>query len=115
MRTKAALVTGAGARLGRAMALLPMLLVAAAIRRHAEVALGNVIGSNMFNLLAIIGISTFFGEIPVAQSFLTFDLWVMLGASAVLAPFVLGRVSMSRSIGAILTTLYIVYVLVVLL
>merc|ERR1711916_157827 len=39
--------------------------VMAALRRQADVAMGNVIGSNMFNLLAIIGIATFFGPIPV--------------------------------------------------
>jgi cation:H+ antiporter len=39
--------------------------VMAAIRKHADVALGNVIGSNMFNLLAIIGISSLVGPIPV--------------------------------------------------
>jgi hypothetical protein len=36
--------------------------VMAAIRRQADVAMGNVIGSNMFNLLAIIGIASFFGD-----------------------------------------------------
>ena len=53
--------------------------VMAALRRQADVALGNVIGSNMFNLLAIIGITTLVGPIPVTNGFLAFDLWVMLG------------------------------------
>jgi cation:H+ antiporter len=43
--------------------------VMAAIRKQADVALGNVIGSNMFNLLAIIGISTLVGPIPVDPEF----------------------------------------------
>ena len=88
--------------------------VVAALRRHAEVALGNVIGSNLFNLLGIIGVASFFGHIPVAESFVRFDLWVMLAASTVLAPFVLMRINMSRVIGAILTAIYLVYVVVVL-
>lgn len=88
--------------------------VMAALRRHAEVALGNVIGSNMFNLLAIIGVSSLFGDIPVERSFLTFDLWVMLAASVALGPFVLLRRSMSRAMGAVLTGLYLIYVLIVL-
>ncbi|MEP5805466.1 MAG: calcium/sodium antiporter, partial [Roseobacter sp.] len=62
--------------------------VMAALRRQADVALGNVIGSNMFNLLAIIGVSSFVGQIPVDPEFLNFDFWVMLAASAMLAPFV---------------------------
>lgn len=88
--------------------------VMAAIRGHAAVALGNVIGSNLFNLLAIIGISSFFGEVRIDPGFLHFDLWVMLAASVVLAPFVLMRVNITRAIGAVLTALYVGYVTVVL-
>jgi len=86
----------------------------AAYRRQAEVALGNVIGSNMFNLLAIIGVATFFGEIPVEASFLRFDFWVMLAASVVLVPFVLFCKNMTRAFGGGLTALYVVYVFYVL-
>lgn len=88
--------------------------IMAALRRHAEIALGNVIGSNMFNLLAIIGISSFFGEIPVGQSFLSFDLWVMLAATLVLGPFILLRINMTRVMGGILTALYVGYIVIVL-
>ncbi|CAN0602034.1 unnamed protein product, partial [Ectocarpus sp. 12 AP-2014] len=62
--------------------------VMAAIRKQADVALGNVIGSNIFNLLAIIGVATLFGDIPVQVDFLRFDLWIMLGASVIIAPSV---------------------------
>ncbi len=84
--------------------------VMAAVRNHADVALGNVIGSNMFNLLAIIGISTFVGEIPVDDAFLHFDLWVMLGASLILAPFVYLRWSLGRGFGVVFTALYAGYI-----
>ncbi|WP_420557243.1 calcium/sodium antiporter [Roseovarius sp.] len=88
--------------------------VMAALRKQADVALGNVIGSNMFNLLAIIGITSFVGTIPVDPEFLEFDLWVMLGASLLLIPFVfLGR-DITRLWGIALTVLYVIYVLVVL-
>ncbi|MBL4768879.1 MAG: calcium/sodium antiporter [Rhodobacteraceae bacterium] len=88
--------------------------VMAVIRRQADVAMGNVIGSNMFNLLAIIGIATWFGPIPVDPEFLRFDLWVMLGASLLLIPFVfLGR-DITRIWGVFLTSLYAIYIVVVL-
>lgn len=87
----------------------------AAIRRQADVALGNVIGSNMFNLLAIIGIAALVGPIPVADEFLRFDLWVMLAASFLLIPFVFFRRNITRIWGAALTLLYMAYLLVVLL
>ncbi|MFK7880345.1 MAG: calcium/sodium antiporter [Roseobacter sp.] len=88
--------------------------VMAALRRQADVALGNVIGSNMFNLLAIIGIASFVGPIPVDPEFLAFDLWVMLGASVLLFPFVYLCWNITRFWGAVLTGLYVAYLIVVL-
>lgn len=88
--------------------------VMAALRRQADVALGNVIGSNLFNLLAIIGITTMFAPVPVDPTFLRFDLWVMLAASLALIPFVfLGR-DITRIWGIVLTALYVLYIVVVL-
>ena len=83
--------------------------VMAALRRQADVALGNVIGSNMFNLLAIIGIATFVGPITVDPAFLRVDLWVMLGASLVLVPFVFFKQDITRTWGIILSAIYVVY------
>ncbi len=83
--------------------------VMAAIRRQADVALGNVIGSNMFNLLGIIGIASLVGPIPVAPAFLRFDLWVMLAAALLLAPFVFWRWNMTKRWGVTLTALYALY------
>ena len=88
--------------------------VSAAIRRQADVALGNVIGSNMFNLLAIIGVAALVGPIPVDAGMLRFDLWVMVAASLVLAPFVFRDWDMGRVWGAALAALYVLYVVMVL-
>ncbi|MBR9764103.1 MAG: calcium/sodium antiporter [Rhodobacteraceae bacterium] len=88
--------------------------VMAALRRQADVALGNVIGSNLFNLLAIIGITSLFKTIPVDLPELTFDLAVMLGASLLLIPFVFLRRDINRLWGIALSALYILYVVIVL-
>jgi cation:H+ antiporter len=88
--------------------------VMAALRRQADVALGNVIGSNMFNLLAIVGIATLFGDISVDPEFLEFDLWVMLGATLLLVPFVFFKRDITKIWGVILTVLYFTYVISVL-
>ncbi len=88
--------------------------VMAALRRHAEVAMGNVIGSNMFNLLAIIGVASWFGPIHIEPGIVHFDLWVMLGASLILAPFVFLKWHMGRVWGGALLTLYLIYILIVL-
>ncbi len=88
--------------------------VMAAMRNQAEVALGNVIGSNMFNLLAIIGVASFVGPIPVEPGILQFDIWVMLAVSAMLAPFVFWKWHMGRAWGGVLIVLYLIYIFVVL-
>lgn len=88
--------------------------VMATLRQQADVALGNVIGSNMFNVLAIIGVSCFVGTIPVDQAFLQFDLWVMLAATILLAPFVFMKIDITRLWGVVLTALYGSYIFFVL-
>ncbi len=88
--------------------------VMAALRRQADVALGNVIGSNMFNLLGIIGVASLVGPIPVDPQFLSFDLWVMLGASLLLIPFVFMRQDITRIWGVMLSVAYVTYLFVVL-
>ncbi|MCA0921144.1 calcium/sodium antiporter [Pseudooceanicola nanhaiensis] len=88
--------------------------VMAALRKQADVAMGNVIGSNMFNLLGIMGIGAMVGNIPVEESMRSFDLWVMLGASLLLVPFALMKVDITRLWGVVLTALYLVYVSLIL-
>ncbi|MGE4325201.1 MAG: calcium/sodium antiporter [Pseudodonghicola sp.] len=88
--------------------------VMAALRKQADVALGNVIGSNMFNLLGIIGVATLFGPISVDPQFLHFDLWVMLAASLLLIPFVFLRFDLTRLWGVVLCALYGLYVVAIL-
>ncbi len=90
--------------------------VVAAIRRQADVALGNVIGSNIFNLLAIMGVTTLVGPVPVVWPFLAYDLWAMLGAALLMAPFVFSRKwELTRRWGFVLSVLYILYIIMVVL
>jgi cation:H+ antiporter len=71
----------------------------AALRREGGVAVGNVLGSNLFNLLAIIGIASLVGPIPVPPEMLQRDLWVMLGASLLLAVFLISGRPIGRVAG----------------
>lgn len=88
--------------------------VVAAFRRQADVAIGSVIGSNIFNLLAIIGITSLVHPIRVDPEILKFDLWVMLGASLLIVPFVFFDRNITRVWGLALTSLYLLYIFVVL-
>lgn len=86
--------------------------VMAAIRKQADVAMGNVIGSNIFNILSILGITAVIAPMTVPAQLLTFDLWVMLGVAALLVPFaVMGR-DITRAVGVGFVGLYVAYTVV---
>ena len=85
--------------------------VASALRGRADMALGNVIGSNLFNILAIMGITAFFGPLEVPEQMLRFDLWFMLATTALLGPFLLRHIAVGRVAGLALLSIYGAYVL----
>ena len=83
----------------------------AAVRKHGEVAIGNVIGSNLFNILAVIGTASVVGTIPVPPKFLQFDFWVMLAAAVLLLPFVIRGKPIGRTASILLVIAYSGYVI----
>jgi len=85
--------------------------VVAAFRGERDIAVGNVLGSNLFNLLGVLGISTFFATdgVPIAQSLVWFDLPVMLAATLVCWPFFVSDQELSRREGICLLVGYVVY------
>ena len=84
--------------------------VIAAIRRHADVAVGNILGSNIFNLLGILGVSSLLQPLPVHARILLFDQWVMLGTSLLLLLFLYTGSRLTRLEGGILLGGYGMYV-----
>ena len=82
----------------------------AALRRENDVAVGNIIGSNIFNLLGIIGTTAIVSPLTVEPTFVRFDLWIMLAASLLLIPFILRHRPISRFSGFIFVALYVCYV-----
>lgn len=87
--------------------------VMAALKKQADVALGNVIGSNMFNILAIMGVASFFGPLSVPPELLRLDLWVMLASSLLLLPFVFKGLKFTRPVGIAFSALYGFYLFVI--
>lgn len=83
--------------------------VIAAIRRHADVAVGNILGSNIFNLLGILGVSALLQPLPVHPRVLQFDQWVMLGTSLLLLLFLYTDRRLSRTEGGVLLVGYGMY------
>jgi cation:H+ antiporter len=84
----------------------------AAFQRQSDVALGNVLGSNVFNLLAILGLTIFAAPEPVVvpEEILHFDVPVMLGAGLVLTLFTWTGRSIGRRSGVVLLGAYVAYV-----
>lgn len=87
--------------------------VMAAIRQHGAVAIGNVIGSNVFNLLAIIGITTAIVPVEVPAEILKLDIWVMLACAVLLLVLAAKKICLGRMSGFVLTAAYVLYISVV--
>ncbi|MDZ7908011.1 MAG: calcium/sodium antiporter [Gemmobacter sp.] len=83
--------------------------VMAAFRKQADVAMGNVIGSNTFNVLAILGITSVIAPMEVPAQLLSFDLWVMLAVSLMLVPFVFLKLDIGKLAGIGLVGGYVAY------
>ena len=80
------------------------------LRGKGSLALGNVVGSNIYNLLGILGATALVKPVAVPPEILRFDNWVMLAATAVMIFFSVTYRSISRLEGAALVTGYVVYV-----
>lgn len=84
--------------------------VVAAFRRHAEVALGNVVGSNIFNILGILSITAMVVPVPVESSMASFDIPFMLAVSVALIALIRLTGRISRGAGAVMLAAYTGYV-----
>ena len=87
---------------------LPELAAAimAAMRGHSAVAVGNAIGSNIFNILAILGLTGTLIPIVVPDEFFTFELWAMVATVFFILPFVVLTRPIGRTTGAFMTLAY---------
>ncbi len=83
--------------------------VVAALKGQADVGVGNVIGSNIFNILFILGTTASITTVPIAEQILRFDIWVMLASSALLLPLVFLKATIGRLIGLGFLALYAAY------
>ncbi len=84
--------------------------IRAALKGHPEIALGNVVGSNVFNLLCVVGIASLVRPIPVPPEAVARDLWVMLGVTILIWPLMLTRNTISRWEGGVMLAAYCGYI-----
>lgn len=83
--------------------------IVAAIRRQSDVVLGNVIGSNIFNILAILGVTVVIQPIEVSARFREIDTPVMLGAALLLLALLFATRGIGRIWGAAMLAIYAAY------
>ena len=91
---------------------LPELAVTmiAALRGHKGVAIGNVLGSNVINILGILGISSAYaGGILVSEDFAGRDIWVVLVTSGLIAAMLLNERKITKTLGAVMVIGYLSY------
>jgi len=88
--------------------------IVAALRRETEVALGTLVGSNIFNILAIIGFSALVAPsgIPVPAGFVYLDLPLMMVSALLISSFIWLRRPIGRKAGVFLTSVYVGYLVV---
>jgi len=84
----------------------------AAFKKQMDISIGNIIGSNIFNILGILGISSIVKTIPVNQLTVNFDIFWMLGTSLLLFFFIIpARIGkLNRFEGIVLLIIYVVYI-----
>lgn len=122
----AELLVGSAERIATAMQIPPVLIglsivaigtslpelataITAALKGRGDVALGNVIGANIYNLLGITGVAALVGPVTVPDRIIEVDLWVLWAAILALAPLALFGRPFRRVAGLVLTGCYILY------
>lgn len=87
---------------------LPELItsVIAALRNQGDIAFGNVVGSNIYNVLGILGVTALVRPIAVPASIAALDIWVMVAATAVLFMAAVSAWHIRRWEGAVMILLY---------
>ena len=87
-------------------------VAAAAAKRHTDVIVGNVMGSNIFNIFGVMGTTAIVADVPVATQILSFDIWIMAAVAVLLVPFMLSGSMVSRREGCAFLILYVAYIAV---
>ena len=84
--------------------------VMAALRKQTDVAFGNIVGSNIYNVFGILGVTAMVKPIDVPPEIADFDIWVMLAATVLLFLVALSRWKITRLEGGVMLASYAAYV-----
>lgn len=84
--------------------------VIAALRKQTDISIGNLIGSNIFNILSVLGITTVISEMKVDPAVLASDVWWMLGIALLIFPLIRMGYKVVRWEGFLLLTAFAMYI-----
>jgi len=87
----------------------------AAFKKQSDISIGNLIGSNIFNILGVIGVTSMLSPLAVSDAVIGFDMFWMLGIAALLFPIMFFGSRISRWNGVILLSIYVGYIVSLLL
>ena len=85
--------------------------VIAAVRHEHEISIGNVIGSNLFNIAFVLGVVPLISPLKISERIIAFDNWFMLGITILLALIVWLSKKISRLTGILFLALYLFFIL----
>lgn len=91
---------------------LPELATAciASWRKHTDVVIGNVLGSNLFNILGVLGFTAVIKPISFSNRITGQGVWIMLAVSILLVPLILSSRKISRAEGTVILSFYFLYI-----
>jgi cation:H+ antiporter len=83
--------------------------ITAALRKHADVAYGNIVGSNIFNVLFVLGATSLVKPIEIPTQIIQFDIWVLLATTALLVFFARSGLKLMRWEGFVFLAGFVAY------
>jgi cation:H+ antiporter len=89
--------------------------VIAALRQQSDISIGNLVGSNIFNVLGVLGVTATLTPLPIDQKVIDSDMWWMLGIALLIFPMIRMGYKIVRWEGIVLIGIYIAYIATVLL
>lgn len=81
----------------------------AAYKKHSDVIIGNIVGSNIFNIFAILGVTAMISPIPIGQQIASTNVWIMLGVASFLSIYLLRGFTIGRISGVLMLLAYFGY------
>lgn len=81
----------------------------AAFRKETDISIGNLIGSNLFNIFGIVGVTAVVHPLSISPSVISFDIYFMLGIALLLLPFMVWGKNVGLWKGLVLILFYAVY------